>query len=155
MKQNKASGIFAASVALFCMVIIVTAQAVAQGMKEHNQKYKVVDLGTLAGSFSEAFGVNNRGDVVGYATVGGDISLHAFLWHDGLISDLGILGVPESLPVSIANSINDAREVVGLSETSVPDPFGENFCGDFLVCLPQSGRTKQSALYQPSVELTV
>src|SRR5437870_351738 len=91
-----------------------TAQ-VAPGNKEHHQKYKVVDLGTLGGSFSDAFGVNNRGEVVGFSTVSGDVSLHAFLWQNGLLTDLGILGPPDALPSSIAVAINDAGEVVGAS----------------------------------------
>jgi probable HAF family extracellular repeat protein len=80
--------------------------------------------------------VNNRGDVVGFATTTGDASLHAFLWRDGLMTDLGILGAPDTLPYSIAVSINNSGKVVGNSEISVPDPFGENFCGDFLTCQP-------------------
>jgi len=50
------------------------------------------------------------------------------------MTDLGTLAGSDTLPYSVAFSINDNDEVVGLSETSVPDP--QNTCGDSLVCLP-------------------
>jgi probable HAF family extracellular repeat protein len=45
------------------------------------------DLGTLGGSFSVAFGINERGDIVGEAeTAAGDI--HAFLFRRGTMIDV-------------------------------------------------------------------
>jgi probable HAF family extracellular repeat protein len=136
MKSTNLARISGALLLLFCMLTVLRSQTIAQTKNENHPRYKVVDLGTLGGSFSWAFAVNNRGWVVGIATLTGDTSLHAFLWHDGLMTDLGILGHPEALPISTAVSINDAGEVVGVSETDDPDPFGENSCGDFLICLP-------------------
>ena len=47
--------------------------------------YDIVDLGTLGGSRSSAYGINNRGQVVGVAeTADGD--LHAFLWNSGTMA---------------------------------------------------------------------
>lgn len=103
---------------------------------EKRIRYVVIDLGTLGGTFSQAFGINNRGFVVGFATTTGDAALHAFLWSKGLMTDLGTLAPLDNLPYSVANSINDSDEIVGFSETSTPDPLGENFCGDSVVCLP-------------------
>jgi probable HAF family extracellular repeat protein len=103
-----------------------------QEQKIEQSRYTVTDLGTLGGTFSLASGINNKGFVVGFATLAGDTALHAFLWQKGVMTDLGTLGGP----VSQAFSINERDEVVGISETSVPDPLGENFCGDSLVCLP-------------------
>ena len=101
---------------------------------QHFQHYTVTDLGTLGGAFSQAFGINNKGAVVGYATLPGDTILHAFVWRKGIITDLGTLAGTDPVPASGAYSINDNDEAVGFSETSEPDP--QNTCGDSLVCLP-------------------
>lgn len=143
MKSTKVVQISAALLSLICMVAVLPSQTIAQGKDENHRRYKVEDIGTLGGSFSQAFGINSRGDVVGFATTAGDVSLHAFLWRDGLMTDLGILGTPDALPYSIAVSINSSRQVVGNSETSIPDPFGENFCGDFLICRPVVWETSE------------
>lgn len=71
----------------------------------------VEDIGTLAaGSFSEAWGVNNSGRVVGWSyTNGGGLGVHGFLYSaaDGLV-DL----TPES-DTGYALDINDAGQVTG------------------------------------------
>jgi len=55
-------------------------------------RYTLTDLGTLGGTFSQAYGVNDKGWVVGYSSTEGDSALHAFLWHRGVMTDLGTLG---------------------------------------------------------------
>jgi probable HAF family extracellular repeat protein len=40
------------------------------------------DLGTLGGIDSRAFGINNRGDIIGQYT-NADGSVHAFIYRDG------------------------------------------------------------------------
>ena len=120
---------------------------------------KITDLGTLGGNAGGAFGINNRNQVVGAAlnTVLDSFSsgfpapfcgsflcigetyaalffpsttqMHAVLWQNGTIKDLGTLGGPDS----IAWHINDRGQIAGQSylnsvpnaTTSVPtiDPF--------------------------------
>lgn len=78
------------------------------------EKGKMVDIGTLGGTFGYPFWMNNRGQVVGDSNLTGDQATHAFLWDkkEGL-KDLGTLGGS----VSNANWINDGGEIVGGSNT--------------------------------------
>jgi probable HAF family extracellular repeat protein len=117
-------------------------QVSAQDAQDHNQqrqtRYAIEVLGTLGGD-SEAHGLNNRGSVPGQSSLSNG-ALHAFLWRKGVMTDLGTLGGPDSF-VSVANHTVSERDVlVGFSETSTPDPNGENFCNpnfaNNLVCLP-------------------
>jgi probable HAF family extracellular repeat protein len=48
------------------------------------------------GTFSRPFGLNNKGEVNGVATLLGDTAQHAFLWRDGVMTDLSTLGGPNS-----------------------------------------------------------
>jgi probable HAF family extracellular repeat protein len=72
------------------------------------------DLGTLGGVSGEAYGINDAGEVVGWAaTTAGDN--HAFLWTaSGGMKDLGTLGGVSSL----ATGIDSLGEVIGSSEIS-------------------------------------
>jgi probable HAF family extracellular repeat protein len=74
---------------------------------------KVVALGVLSGSqppISIAYGVNNRGQVVGGS--GCSPCQSAFLWDGGKLTNLGIL--PGSTSTE-AHAISDTGQVVGLS----------------------------------------
>lgn len=70
--------------------------------------YTAIDLGTLSGNSSKAYGINAAGQVVGWSSAE-DGGVHAFLWENGVMNDLGTLaGI-----LSIATSINDLGQVVG------------------------------------------
>lgn len=122
----------ATTITLFS-ALTISVQLVAQEQNQQPPRYTVTDLGTLGGTFGSASAVNNRGSVVGFATLPGDMEGHAFLWSKGKKSDLGTLGGPNSS----ANSLNERDEITGNAETSTPDPFGEDFClnGTHLLCL--------------------
>src|SRR5215472_3110813 len=94
------------------------ASAQEQGTKQSGPpvRYTLTDLGTLGGTFSQGFGVNEKGWVVGFSTTEGDAALHAFLWRDGVMTDLGTLGGGDPVPYSVALSINDRGEIAGYSE---------------------------------------
>ena len=71
-----------------------------------------LDLGTLGGPASTALGLNDRGEVVGIAEMA-NLERRAFLYHDGVMNDLGTLPGGRS---SAATGINAAGQIVGSSE---------------------------------------
>lgn len=123
-------------IAVFLAALAVPAWLTAQEQKsESPQQYVVTDLGTLGGTFSVGLGINNKRLVNGNSTLPGDTQVHAFLWRNGAITDLGTLGGPNS---NSNSPLNDRGEVTGFSDTATPDPLGEDFCafGTSLICLP-------------------
>jgi probable HAF family extracellular repeat protein len=68
------------------------------------------DLGALAHTNSAAFGINDRGQVIGHMTVSGGV-YHAFLWQNGRLTDLGS---PKAW--SDANGINAQGRIVGTAD---------------------------------------
>ncbi len=94
------------------------------------QQYHVVDLPSLGGTRSQGNSLNNRGWVTGFSRLPGDQSRHAALWRDGLITDLGTLGGPNS---SVGFPVKNNRGIIlGISQTAMPEPLGERWsCSAF------------------------
>ena len=87
-------------------------------------KYTVTDLGTLpGGTQSDAVGLNDNEQVVGYAYTSGGVQ-HAFLYSGGSMQDLGTLGGKQVY----ANAINDSGQVVG----GITSSDGSRFLDAFL-----------------------
>src|SRR6185503_8338083 len=63
--------------------------------------YTLTDLGTLGGSTSGALAINEAGQVVGLASIAGDVENHAFVWEGGVMTDLGTFGGSYTTPVAI------------------------------------------------------
>jgi probable HAF family extracellular repeat protein len=78
-----------------------------------------IDLGTLGADFSTAQGINDRGAVVGQAEIAGG-SLRAFVWRDGVMTDLGVLE-PGGMNGSRANDLNGRGWIVGGSDVAGGD----------------------------------
>lgn len=84
--------------------------------------WTVTDLGVLADwGTSKATAINNNGQVVGFASTGDystsglDIN-HAFLWQNGSMSDLGVIGSSSASLNSFAYGINDNGQIVGTAQ---------------------------------------
>ncbi len=127
---------------LWVMTIVLAcfSEAVAQ------TSYRVLDLGTQRNdNFSMAMGLNNHGwtenmdgvvNPFSHSFFGTVTSGRAVINIDSVNIDLGTLGGKNSW--INWGGINDRGEAVGMSETSVPDPDGEDLCafGTGLTCRP-------------------
>jgi probable HAF family extracellular repeat protein len=89
---------------------------------------QINDLGTLGGTQSLGDGVNDTGQVTGFAQnaipdpfsiAGLGTQTRAFLWRNGVMQDLDTLGGPDAF----AQYVNNNGQVAGVSYTSyTPDP---------------------------------
>jgi probable HAF family extracellular repeat protein len=70
--------------------------------------YRLTDLGTLGGDYSEGYDLNDSGQVTGVAYTAGHEG-HAFLWDGTRMQDLGTLGGT----YSFGSAINASGQVTG------------------------------------------
>jgi probable HAF family extracellular repeat protein len=105
---------------------LLAALAIAQ-----SPRYTVTDLGTLGGTYSNAYGPNVAGWVAGNSNLVPNGPQHAFLWYGfGRLFDLGTLNGSKCPTCnSVAYWLNAFGEAAITSETSKTDPNGEDFCG--------------------------
>ena len=75
------------------------------------QMYTVTDLGTVGGAFSYGDAINSSGQVTGYLETADGNTVHAFLYSDGVMTDLGTL-LPGGTK-SVGAGINDRGQVTG------------------------------------------
>ena len=61
----------------------------------------MTNLGSLDGTCTKAFAMNNRGQVVGYSFLAGDQVFHPFRHEQGVLKDLGTLGGNFGLAVTL------------------------------------------------------
>ncbi len=99
-----------------CASIAVLLMA---GAARGQAQFAVTDLGALGGTWSQAFGINNSGEVVGVATDSGR-NQHAFLYSNGTMQQLPFLYAGPSC----AYGINDSGQVVG--EANAPRGNGND-----------------------------
>jgi probable HAF family extracellular repeat protein len=113
------------------------------------QNYKITDLGinNSKDNFSMAMGLNSQGwaeNMDGTVNPPENSLFTSVARGRAVISiygfniDLGTLGKPDGNSWINWGGINDRGEAVGMSETSTPDPDGEDVCGfgTYLICVP-------------------
>jgi probable HAF family extracellular repeat protein len=130
-----------ASVSLIAFTVVSVAPMIRPRAQSLPANYTFTDLGTLGGTYSKAYGINNCGQVVGESSLTGVSPTHPFIWRNSVMSDLGTLGGVRGL----AMDINASGMVVGFSTIatdeqrafrwfdldgdSVPDPGEMNDLG--------------------------
>ena len=88
----------------------------------------MTDLGTLGGNYSQAYAINDFGEVVGMSTTTADGDVHAFIFSHGVMTDLSLLAPVVATGWSSLNvfDINNNGQIVGYgrdSPHSGPHPF--------------------------------
>src|SRR5712692_9864760 len=81
---------------LFLISAAATSLLAALATAQPQQHYTVKDLGTLGGTYSYAYGVNNAGSVAGGSATPTQTGVYqtAFLWNGGHMIDRCTLGGP-------------------------------------------------------------
>jgi probable HAF family extracellular repeat protein len=118
----------------------------------HGTTGKMTDLGTLklGGTInnSDAYGINDAGDVVGWSGIDLAVSLHAFYWPGkGSIQDLNSL-IPANPPgfsfLQNATGINDGGQIAGWGYSSASTPQTGQIDRAFLLT-PVGGQSPMAA----------
>ena len=116
--------LFIALIAVCCGAVLAPAHAQDQAQPQKRQlQYRVSDLDSLGGTSSGGNSINDLNWVAGYSRLTDNQSRHAALWRNGVLSDLGTLGGPNS---SVTWNVKNIRGIiVGISQTVTPEPRGE------------------------------
>ena len=88
-------------------------------LKQGLKNSRMIDLGTLGGSYGYPWAINGRGQIVGESTIPSG-ETRAFLWQPGLKPGKGNLinlGTLDGFVHSYAYAINENGQLVGYSET--------------------------------------
>jgi probable HAF family extracellular repeat protein len=85
-------------------------------------RYSVTDLGTLGGTESFAYAINDSGQVVGLSRTAGDASTHSFLYSNGRMTDLYPLNSKSILTVGPTGINNSGQIASGLVVGGVYSP---------------------------------
>ena len=115
---------FGKTVVQACLVAAVLAQVIGRNAWGQNQ-YTVTGLGFLrVGIVSEAYGINNLGQVVGVSATIGNSYGHAFVYSGGV---MGYVGSSDPDTISFAYAVNNSGQVVGVTDASGNGNIGQAF----------------------------
>src|SRR5215470_1670988 len=79
-------------------ITLLAALAIPVQLSAQLPRYKVIDLGTLGGKLSSGFGINDLGWADGSSTLPGETITHAFIWQNGVMTDIGAPGLNSLAP---------------------------------------------------------
>src|SRR5262249_44313580 len=107
--------------AVCCGTILAPSYGQEKMPVRHGTEYQVSTLPDLGGTSSGGNSINDQSWVAGYSRQL-NRDRHAILWRNSALTDLGTLGGPNS---SVTwNVKNTAGIIVGISQTSTPEPLG-------------------------------
>ncbi|GAC1681985.1 MAG: hypothetical protein PVS2B2_20950 [Candidatus Acidiferrum sp.] len=95
--------------------------------------YTITDLGTLGGTFSQGDYVNANRAVSGFSSLAGDSVLHAFLWENGVLTDLGS-GFHGPNSASIITNASEVSTGNAQYSSTVATGVETLFCNSPFVC---------------------
>jgi len=124
-----------ATICAACEVSAAPSASAAAGDRA-TSPYVLRALETLDGANSEAYAINDRGQVVGQAEAGRNAKRHAVLWESGATTRLR--GLPGHRR-SEATAINNAGDIVGASCPDAGECVAVLWRGDELVQLGSLG----------------
>jgi len=87
---------------------------IVAGINLHAQAYTYTDLGTFGGIYGGAYGINSSGQLTGYAYDEGSQN-HAFLYSNGILTDLGFLSGGSS---TRGTGVSSSGQVAGYGTTA-------------------------------------
>jgi len=87
-----------------------------------NIRYTIAEIETLGGTENFAFGINNRGDVVGMSRTAGDASTYSFLLSAGAITSLSPLNSGDIRTVGPTGINDDGLVASGVMQDGVYFP---------------------------------
>jgi probable HAF family extracellular repeat protein len=106
---------------------------------------QMVDLGTLGGTQSYAYGVNDQGSAVGYSYITGNAATHGFMYANGILVDLNsLLPIGSGWTINQAYAIDDAGDILGIGTLA-----GQSYAVDLLA--PSLSSQERSLSGQPLV----
>jgi probable HAF family extracellular repeat protein len=101
-------------------------------------EYWPIDLGTLGGDQSAALGLNDAGQVVGWARNAGG-SIEAFVWSNGTMTSLGFL---PGGTTSVARAINNHGQITGDAYVSPTNYHGFLYSNGVMTSIGTWGSAK-------------
>jgi probable HAF family extracellular repeat protein len=116
-----------AYLAIAAVLVGASAVATPAAAAPAPPSYRYIDLGVLGkpstgeDAQAMAYGVNNARTVVGVSTIAGIYNFHGFVWHDGVLTDLGTLA-PGPYAASDATAVSDQGVVVGSTHVNTTEP---------------------------------